>query len=481
MKFLAPVFCICVISVSLYLSPQTQNSQLRAATYPESGPSSQTPAVPKPAASGSVEFTLQLSALLTIRDLPQYFNDQAIIKFASQQISIEKSVWGSLFRKNRETNVVGPRGPMITFEWQKLIEQRPELAEGPLLDVFIYAAPNWSFLRNEKGWDANSLAPPLVVPSLFSRDKVEDRDPEFAAHELVSVVKRQVEMATKKVPTHFYFTETLPTWQYDFDAKSIRFPGPSGATRLNLLMPTCDPETTKGCRDILSALPPKARVMVAYSMAGGGESLNYNVIQHHTPDDDNPGNKLGGYTPPPYAWKQGLSSAGLPEPTTIALDRQVQITAVPIDSARAEAVHKEGGQLSARVFFAVDHIELQHPAKNDNTTMAFGRLEKVEILTRSKEVLVSLKPESFHVAPEVTFPAAGSGSPAAPASPPSTPKGNETNEQRVRRLNQEQFDKIRAHQEKAMRCMNRAQHASGTLNTSDPAYKKVYDPCMQGN
>jgi len=96
-------------------------------------------------------------------------------------------------------------------------------------------------------------------------------------------------------------------------------------------------------------------------------------------------------------------------------------------------------------------------------------------------VLASLKPESFHVAPEVAAPATGGGSTATVASPPSTPKGSETNEQRVRRLNQEQFDKIRAHQEKAMRCMNRAQHASGTLNTSDPAYKKVYDPCMQEN
>jgi hypothetical protein len=287
-------------------------------------------------------------------------------------------------------------------------------------------------------------------------------------------------MATKKVPTHFYFTETLPTWQYDFDAKSIRFPGPSGPTRLNLLMPMFDTETKKGYRDLLNALPAKARTMSDYFMAGGGESLNYSVIQHQMPEDVNPGKNLGSM--PPHGWKDAFRFAGLPEPTVIALDRQVQITAVPLDSARAEAVHKEGGQLSARVYFAVDHIELQHPAKkDDNTTMVFGRLEKVEILTRNKEVLASFKPESFQVAPEVTAPAAGSGSPAAPASPPSTPKSNETNEQRVRRLNQEQFDKIRAHQEKAMRCMARAQRASGTLNTADPAYKKVYDPCMQEN
>jgi hypothetical protein len=127
----------------------------------------------------------------------------------------------------------------------------------------------------------------------------------------------------------------------------------------------------------------------------------------------------------------------------------------------------------------VDHIELQHPAKkDDNTTMVFGRLEKVEILTRNNEVLATFNAKSFQVAPAVAVPAAAR---PVTAVPPATPKGNETNEQRVRRLNQEQFDKIRARQEKAMRCMNRAQHASGTPNTNDPAYKKVYDPCMQEN
>jgi hypothetical protein len=193
------------------------------------------------------------------------------------------------------------------------------------------------------------------------------------------------------------------------------------------------------------------------------------------PDDVNPGKNLGSM--PPHGWKDAFRFAGLPEPTVIALDRQVQITSVPLDSARAEAVHKEGGQLSARVYFAVDHIELQHPAKkDDNTTMVFGRLEKVEILTRNKEVLVTFKPESFQVAPEVTAPA---GSPAAPASPPSTPKSNETNEQRVRRANREMFDKIRAQQEKAMRCTSRARATK--MNVNDPEYKKVYDTCMQEN
>jgi hypothetical protein len=480
MKFLAPVFCISLILVAFCISPRAQNSQLIASAYPEKAPSSQTPALPRASASGSVEFTLQLSALLTIRDLPQYFNDQAIVKFATQQIAIEKAIWGALVGgKDRNTGQPMPPPPQITFEWQKLIDQRPDLAQGPLLDVFINTAPDWSFLRNEKGWDPNSLAPPYVVAFLFSREKVEGRDPEFAAHDLIPVVKQQMAIATKKVPTHFYFTETLPIWQYDFDAKSIRFPGPSGPTRLNLLMPMFDTEIKKGYRELLNALPAKARAMADYFMAGGGESLNYNVIQHQMPGDVNPGKQVVGYMPP-YAWKDAFRFAALPEPTVIALDRQVQITALPLDSARAEAVHKEGGQLSARVYFAVDHIELQHPAKkDDNTTMVFGRLEKVEILTRNKEMLASLKPESFQVAPEVTFPAAGSGSPAAPASPPSTPKSNETNDQRVQRLNKVMFDKIRAQQEKAMRCTSRARATK--MNVNDPEYKKVYDTCMQEN
>jgi hypothetical protein len=217
--------------------------------------------------------------------------------------------------------------------------------------------------------------------------------------------------------------------------------------------------------------------MMNYSMAGG-EFLNYWVIQHQMPEDVNPGKKLAGYGPP-YAWKQSFATARVPEPTVIALDRQVQITAVPIDSARAEEVHKEGGQLSARVYFAVDHIELQHPAaKDDNTTMVFGRLEKVEILTRNKAVLATFNAESFHLAPEVAAPPAGGGSTPSVAKPSATPKGNEADAQRVQRSNQEMFDKIRAQQEKKMACMGRAQRASKSSNPNDPVYKKTFDSCM---
>jgi hypothetical protein len=481
MKFLARLLCISLLPVMVCIFVRTQSSELRASARADTGSPGALPAVPEHSAHRSVEFMVYYATLLTIRDLPQYLTDKAAAGFAVQQILIEKSAWGFLYPKDRFTHVPRPRGPMMTFEWQKLIDQRPQLAEGPLLDVFLYAAPDWSFLKNEKGWDPDS--PPLVSVFLFSRDKIEGRDPEFAAHDLIPVVRRQFEMAVKKMPTHFYFTETLSPWDYDFDTKSIRFSGPPGVTRHNLMAPIFDPESKQGYRQQFDALPAKARAMMDYHMGTGGAGAvpYYNVIEHEIPGDVNPGSLGGGGYQPSRGWKESFAFARLPEPDIIALDRQVQITTIPIDPARAEQVHKQGGPLSARIYFVVDRIALQHPTKGDNETMVYARLEKVEILTRAKEVLASFKAESFPAPPVITASAAGGRSAGAAARRASTPKPNETNAERIRRLNQEQFDRIKAQRERVIACHAQARKASGTTNPNDPAYKRAYDACMKGH
>ena len=375
-------------------------------------------------------------------------------------------------------------GPVITYEWQKLIDQQPELAGGPLLDVFLLSNPNWSFLSHAKGWDPNApdSAKPVVEVYLFSREKIEGRQPDFAAQELLPVVRRQLEMAMKRLPTHFYFTEVLPAWKYDFGAKGIRFmvQPPTDPNKINLMRPLWDGESKVGYgHDFFNQLSSKAQAMAVYTMASGEAPAAYSVIQHQIPPEVNPGGGIGWR--PEMAWKDTFTSVNAPEPATIALDRRVEISNIPMDAARAEQLTKLGGNLTARVYFTAGHIEPEHStAQFDRTTrtLLFASVEKVEILDRSGAVIATLDAKSFPAgAPPLRVAEA-----PKPAAQPAPQKPGETNDERVARQNQEQRDKVLAEQKaagKRVNCDNRAHIQSSSSDPNDPAYKNAYDTCMQ--
>src|SRR5581483_4491740 len=175
---------------------------------------------------------------------------------------------------------------------------------------------------------AQSLKP-VVGVTLFPREKVEGRQPQFAAQELLPVVKRQFEMLAKKLPAHFYFTEQLPGYKYDFGAKAITFQlSPQMPSKLNMLRPVYDPETKTGLRETFNQLPAKAQAMAAYDMVAGGEAIGYQVPKYDDPPQVNPGARVGSIAPE-FAWKQSFSWAKIPQPRHIALDRQLQIGAIP--------------------------------------------------------------------------------------------------------------------------------------------------------
>src|SRR5213075_1794571 len=104
---------------------------------------------------------------------------------------------------------------------------------------------------------------PVIGLFVFSKEKVEGRQAEFAARELAPVAKRMFQMAMKKLPTHFYFSEQLPLWKYDFGASAIRFNGTQQMPdKIDLMRPVYDPGIKVGVREYYDKLPAKAREMV---------------------------------------------------------------------------------------------------------------------------------------------------------------------------------------------------------------------------
>ena len=379
--------------------PAAQPSQ----PAPPSQPQPQQATSAQATTGDSVELTQQFYSLMSLRDIPQYMDDRFIIALASAQISSEQSFWKQIGPQD-VGGALRPARPSVTYEWQKLIETQPDFAGGPMLDAFVNNTVDWSFLSKNPQWNPNANM--VVGLTVFSKEKVEGRQAEFAARELAPVAKRMFQMATKKLPTHFYFSEQLPLWKYDFATSTIRFAGTAAMPdRIDLITPVYDPSIKVGVRDYYDKLPAKAREMVPYAGAV--------VPQHTMPTVNRPGgtNASGG---PEWTWKQNFIYGPIPEPTIFVLDRQVRIGGVPLDVARAEALTKQQGLLTARVFFTADRMELGNPAApldRATQTVLYARLEKVQILDRNGGLVATLDATSFRTAKEANAALATSTAP----------------------------------------------------------------------
>src|ERR1017187_1796785 len=162
------------------------------------------------------------TTLLMLRDNPKFLTDEVALKIAISQVAVEQSMWTFIAEALR----LNPREPQFTYEWQKLIDQRPDFARGPLIDVFNKGDADWSFLKNEKGW--NNQGDSIDDVFMFSRDQVmaEDgkpRDNAFTARRLQPVVRKLMEAAVAKTPAKLWFIVTLPHSDYDFNTSAMRF------------------------------------------------------------------------------------------------------------------------------------------------------------------------------------------------------------------------------------------------------------------
>ena len=376
----------------------------------------------------SVEMTSQMWALMTLRDLPQLMDDKFIMGFASAQVSNEQDNWRMLGPQTGPDGNLHPPRPSITYEWQKLMTEQPDLASGPLLDVFLSNNPSWSFLDKNPKWNPKG-DPTVVEVFLFSKDKIDKRPADAAARELLPVVKQNFQMAIKKLPAHYYFNEDLPAAMYDPASKRLRFNMPNGpADTFELMFPMVNNLTGKG------------KEMTEYAIGP--------VVQTQMPPEKNPG------TVPPYGnaseweWKQNFTRADIPQPVVWALDRQVRLTNVPLDGAQANTLAKLTAGLKARVFYTADHIELETPSaplSRTTRTVLFAHLEKVQIIDRNGGLITTLDAQSF-AAP----------APATPAPPPANDPAAKKN----------------------AACVTFAQSMSGTTNPQNSTYQKVFGECM---
>ena len=226
-----------------------------------------------------------LIRLLMMRDAPELITDDVLIAFNTFQVRAEQAAWHELdetMQRERETENQ-PRDPgctnpvgclkwnlkPFTFEWQKRIEQQPDLAQGALMDAFIRPDADWSFVTKEPGWDdTRSNAVALFV---FSRESVEGRDPQFAARELVPVMRRFVSAAVKRTPTRFWMNLPLPRAVWDFQTSSFQFYDPN-ATIGGKFLDKVDVLAARTNPNELADFPEAVRPLANYNLGAQSTS-----------------------------------------------------------------------------------------------------------------------------------------------------------------------------------------------------------------
>jgi hypothetical protein len=368
------------------------------------GRSSQAPpALP----GGYVPLTDYRVSLLEFRDFPQFMSDAFVADVAKWQIIGERSNWKLL-----DAAIAGPPPPGVqlnprrsqfVFEWQKYIDSDPGFAGQALLPVFLRSDADWSFLRKEKEWDEQHDA--YVYVFLFARDRIQDREPEFAARELAPVVKKQLQMAVARAQTKLYFDVQLRT-NYDVNQSAIRFlqntsqPADTIDLLTDMKQVTFAPGPVQNLqppsdRDYHTILPPAARSMA---------NCNRPVAIPDTPLA-RPGVIVYG-ADPEEVWRKGITGntqdIKMLSLGGFALDRQLKLSAVPLDAKRAEPLMKLLRNLHARVFISADRMDMFQTAYERKVTpqaLMFAHVQKVDILGPKDEMIATIAASSLPVPP----------------------------------------------------------------------------------
>jgi hypothetical protein len=326
--------------------------------------------------------------LLLFRDNPNLLTDDAVFPNLLEEITEEANAWRALDNVGRDpiTKRQVPNQPKkFIFEWQKYIDQQPDLARGPLMDVFMREDADWSFVKRENGWDNNPTN--IVDVLLFSKEKVANRDAQFAARELMPVYRKHLDLAISKAPAKLVFNVALPTAYFDFATNTFRFPTKATMAsnakhefvdKIALLSPLYSGQKI-----------PAAVVGKANYNVGSPDYQNVRLDRLTTPRA--PGSRGGGG---PDIWRKNMEWKPVSSLVAFSFDRRLEMKGFPVDISKAEDLSKKMAVFTARIYIDVEH-DYSFLDTNHLESFLAARIQKVEVLGPQKEVLATLAGASF--------------------------------------------------------------------------------------
>jgi hypothetical protein len=416
-------------------------SRPAARQSPASPPATKTSAP----AQHAFPFTAYRGLLLTFRDQPDVLTDQALIDMAQGQVHAEQNAWRIVSNRvasGQPLNRLNPKRAAFTYEWQTLADTDPALAGGLLLDTFLRTDADWSFVTADPAWDGRFADATPVEVFLFARDKIEGRDHRFAAQELGSVYGRHLKMAAAKAHTSLSLRLRMPPGVYDFQAKALRFL-PRGASVASGHRPVQEQDLLEDAERYPEhyRLPQEANGRATYMLMGLSSEL-----RRAEPPSTKPG--IAMQDGPTDAWRGrvmiGAGSNPVPLVELLALDRRAQISTVPIDPARAEALARRQSGLpamdgfTATLFFDAERVVLGErfvARKPTTNAVLLARVKRLDVFDPDGKLITSFPADSLPP-PEPAQTAPAPAPRPAPQPSPSQPGNAERERPRLQEMNE---------------------------------------------
>ena len=309
--------------------------------------------------------------LLILRDHPEIIDNylQDLSQWLLYIEPGERKEVEDIINSPPQTPSFNTANPVFAFEWFELLKNNPKLANGAAIDVYLRPDADWSFLKQQPGWRDDQEA--WVGMFLFPKSAESGRDTIFAAHEVAPIMKQQLEAAARRESPDLWFQVELKPTKYDMDASALMFKTEDLVDR-----------------NQLGAGFANADSLFGYSLFKLQERLPREVQR-----------RVGAYRKNFAAlsrWREMIGFKASAD--TLALDRQLRITTIPVDIKTAERLRLRAGSiLEARI-----HVHVQGSKQlpgSTNRYVLFAGLKKVEVLTRSGEVIASIPGSTFPTFP----------------------------------------------------------------------------------
>ena len=309
---------------------------------------------------GSLPAVRFRTTLLMLRDNPDLL-DQSIVEMARWDIYGEAGARNALSQFMDDPPQVpsfNSKHPAFVYEWSELLKSNPTFALGEALDVYLRPDAPWDFLQQTPGWDPNN---PVAYAGMFLFPaSLVKRDIAFAAHDAAPLLKEQIQAAAKRETTELWIPLKPAAWHYDIDRQQVVF------------APT---EMAEADRNVL--LGP-----------GGDSNVGYNLIKLQEFGGD-PTRVPGGYRKNLEEITRWREMTGVKNSvTTLALDRRLILSSIPLDREKAEAMRlggPGGAVLKVTVF-----IHAEQTVPHFTQYMMYARVNRLEVTNEKGQVIATL-------------------------------------------------------------------------------------------
>ncbi|MCU0229361.1 MAG: hypothetical protein MUF01_17170 [Bryobacterales bacterium] len=336
--------------------------------------------------------------LLAYHHQPEILKESDLISLTMNQLYAEINTWELLdTNRPRAGRIPGAGHSKPTeffFQWQKLVGENAKLANGPVLDTFLDPANDWSFVRQQPGWDDRTNDSGKVVEAfVFSKEAIINRNAEFAARELAPVFKSHLDAAAGKVPSRLHFDILLPGAAYDFSTGQVRFLKEGTARDFNGRYEfVADSGPLLDMKSLVPKWPvlPGERGRHVYwygskrhkvlQLQRSGEIASRDAaFRFSRRVNENPGKR----------WRSLLEAGDIWPLELFAFDRELKIGGIPLAQAQAEKLDVSNQYLTATVVFTVEDVESAEvaPEGKDDRPLKLAlylcRLESITVKTAS--------------------------------------------------------------------------------------------------